>query len=931
MINFDRLVNRMTCLLNMRNPIFKIVLATVAVITLSTAASAAAVSANQISKAAPAERPYTHILKSQKEHGGDYVWKMKKASEVGVPAEKLSLPGYNDADWMEAIVPGTVLHSLVENGVYPDPYYADNNDIEKGLIPDLARSGRDEYTYWFRTKLEFPYDVDHGRRIWMQFDGVNYHAEVWLNGRLLTTWTGMFWEERVEISEFIRLKEENVLAIKVTPIDSPGTLAGRTWGAGKEFHNGGDGWIGRNVTMLMSAGWDFTFYDGVRDRNTGIWKDIKIYQTREASVFNPFVRSQLSHPNYDEARETISVEVVNNTMGELNFDVEAEIEGTGIVVTKPVKLLRCEKREVVLTPEEFPQLIIKNPKLWWPINKGPQNLYNLKVRAVIRGTRVDEASLRFGIREVRADRNTPDKSKTFYVNGRQIFIQGTNWIPEAMCRANDKRIYAQLRYTAQTGINLLRLWGGGITESEYFYSLCDELGILVWEEFWMTGDTKHPVDQGVYLKNVASAVRRTRTHPCLAFYVCSNESTYTQGVPELINMLDGTLPYQMQSECDGVHDGSPYKTVNPMSYYENTASERGSRVDGFNPEYGAPCLPTAECIKEMMDEKDWWPVGGPVWNYMEGNGFYKMTTLYKDMADQFGESSNIDEYAERAQFVGAMMYRGISDVWRYNQLTSGDRFCSGYLFWFHNSPIPQTPSRMWHWSLEPTAALYAMANASEPVHPIFDYIKNTVSVASDLVEALPGCKLTAEVIDVPGRRVLKKEAKVDVPAEGTACDVIKLDFPENIYPVHFIKLRLADASGKEIGSCFYWRSTDEYKGANTVSGPCTAGFQTINNLPVIKLRAKVSQSVDDAGEHVTTVVLKNTAKTVAFFTRLQWLGPDGGSIRPSFYSDNFFSMMPGESRTISINNLPEDVPAGKYTLVVGGFRQKEQRFTVEVK
>ncbi|MBP5505821.1 MAG: glycoside hydrolase family 2 [Bacteroidales bacterium] len=915
----------------MRNPIFKIVLATVAVITLSTAASAAAVSANQISKAAPAERPYTHILKSQKEHGGDYVWKMKKASEVGVPAEKLSLPGYNDADWMEAIVPGTVLHSLVENGVYPDPYYADNNDIEKGLIPDLARSGRDEYTYWFRTKLEFPYDVDHGRRIWMQFDGVNYHAEVWLNGRLLTTWTGMFWEERVEISEFIRLKEENVLAIKVTPIDSPGTLAGRTWGAGKEFHNGGDGWIGRNVTMLMSAGWDFTFYDGVRDRNTGIWKDIKIYQTREASVFNPFVRSQLSHPNYDEARETISVEVVNNTMGELNFDVEAEIEGTGIVVTKPVKLLRCEKREVVLTPEEFPQLIIKNPKLWWPINKGPQNLYNLKVRAVIRGTRVDEASLRFGIREVRADRNTPDKSKTFYVNGRQIFIQGTNWIPEAMCRANDKRIYAQLRYTAQTGINLLRLWGGGITESEYFYSLCDELGILVWEEFWMTGDTKHPVDQGVYLKNVASAVRRTRTHPCLAFYVCSNESTYTQGVPELINMLDGTLPYQMQSECDGVHDGSPYKTVNPMSYYENTASERGSRVDGFNPEYGAPCLPTAECIKEMMDEKDWWPVGGPVWNYMEGNGFYKMTTLYKDMADQFGESSNIDEYAERAQFVGAMMYRGISDVWRYNQLTSGDRFCSGYLFWFHNSPIPQTPSRMWHWSLEPTAALYAMANASEPVHPIFDYIKNTVSVASDLVEALPGCKLTAEVIDVPGRRVLKKEAKVDVPAEGTACDVIKLDFPENIYPVHFIKLRLADASGTEIGSCFYWRSTDEYKGANTVSGPCTAGFQTINNLPVIKLRAKVSQSVDDAGEHVTTVVLKNTAKTVAFFTRLQWLGPDGGSIRPSFYSDNFFSMMPGESRTISINNLPEDVPAGKYTLVVGGFRQKEQRFTVEVK
>ena len=200
-----------------------------------------------------------------------------------------------------------------------------------------------------------------------------------------------------------------------------------------------------------------------------------------------------------------------------------------------------------------------------------------------------------------------------------------------------------------------------------------------------------------------------------------------------------------------------------------------------------------------------------------------------------------------------------------------------------------------------------------------------------MIEPLPGCKLTAEVVDVTGRRVLKKEARVDVPAEGTACDVIKLDFPENIYPVHFIKLRLADASGKEIGRCFYWRSTDEYKGANTVSGPCTAGFQAINNLPEIKLRAKVSQGCDAAGEHVTTVTLKNAARTVAFFTRLQWLDADGKAVRPSFYSDNFFCMMPGESRTIDINNLPEDLPAGKYTLVVGGFRQKEQRFTIDVK
>ena len=278
-----------------------------------------------------------------------------------------------------------------------------------------------------------------------------------------------------------------------------------------------------------------------------------------------------------------------------------------------------------------------------------------------------------------------------------------------------------------------------------------------------------------------------------------------------------------------------------------------------------------------------------------------------------------------------MNYKGISDAWRYNMLDSGDRFTSGYLFWFHNSPIPQTPSRMWHWNLEPTAALYAMANAAEPVHPIFDYIKNTVSVANDLVTPMEGCKLSVEVIDVPGKKVFKAETMVDVPAEATACDLLTIPFPDDIYPVHFIKLRLFDAGGNEIGSNFYWRSTDQYKGANTVSGACAAGFQAINNLPEVKLRAKVTGGYDAAGEHVTKVALKNPAKTVAFFTRLQWLDASGKSVRPSYYSDNFFSLMPGESRTIDINNLRRDLPDGTYTLVVGGFRQKEQRFTVEVK
>ena len=133
----------------------------------------------------------------------------------------------------------------------------------------------------------------------------------------------------------------------------------------------------------------------------------------------------------------------------------------------------------------------------------------------------------------------------------------------------------------------------------------------------MTGDTRHPRDKAVYFGNMASTVKRIRNHPCIAYYVASNESSEVTGTRELLTALDGTRGYQMQSECEGIHDGSPYKQVNPMQHYENTASARGSRVDGFNTEYGAPTLPTVECLRELMEEKDQWPINMQVWDYRD--------------------------------------------------------------------------------------------------------------------------------------------------------------------------------------------------------------------------------------------------------------------------------------------------------------------------
>lgn len=848
------------------------------------------------------------VLDSKIGHDGTADWKMMKASEVDAAAEVISVADYPTDSWMPAIVPGTILNSLVHNGVYPEPYYGLNNKLDKGLIPDLAHAGRDFYTYWFRTEFEVSEDY-RDKVVWLQVDGINYRAEVWVNGYQVGNMSGMFRPARINITDFAKVGGTNALAIKVYPVDMSGTIKQKPWGAPGEFHNGGDGNIGLNTTMLMSVGWDFTFNDGIRDRNTGIWKSVSIHATGKVDLRHPFIRSDLSKPGYDVSRETVSVEVVNSTQRDVECMVRGEITGEDITFEKKVRLFRGETREVTFSPEEFPQLIIRNPRLWWPVFKGSPELYDLKLTAEVEGMVSDVESTRFGIREITSDQNTPDNSRQFYVNGRKLFIRGTNWIPEAMLRNSDERTYAELRYTRQSGINLIRMWGGGIAESDYFFQLCDEMGMLVWQEFWMTGDTKHPQDQALYLSNVEATVKRIRNHPSLAYYVSSNESTEMPGAKDLIMSLDSTRGYQMQSECDGIHDGSPYKQVNPMQHYENTASDRGSRVDGFNPEYGAPTIPTVETLREVMDEKDLWPINKEVWDYHDGGGFHLMSTMYAELTDHYGKSSSIEEFAKKGQLVGAMNSKSIWEVWNYNKHEYGDRYASGLLFWYHNCPVSQVCARMWDYTLEPTASLYHTQNALEPLHAQFDYLKNTVSVYNDYYQAFAGYKVSAEVYDMNSRKVWQKSQAVDIPDDGVVNDVFAIDFPEDITQVHFIKLRLYDADGNEVADTFYWRSKDRYEGRTTLTGPTSSGFESLQDLKDVKLRTE-SRLVKDGEWQVMELKVKNPASSLAFFVQLQYQDEDGKPVRPSFYTDNFFSLLPGESKTIKIEtalkNLPEN-------------------------
>ncbi|MGQ8337780.1 glycoside hydrolase family 2 protein [Sunxiuqinia sp. A32] len=881
---------------------------------------------NYIAKAAPQKKEIPVItLSSHPDDGKAYSWQMMRVSEIGATGEEISQSKYDTKSWRPAIIPGTALNSLVANGECPEPYFGQNNKRINKQIPDIADVGREFYHFWYRTTFSTPKDFD-GKKVWLQFDGINYIADIWLNGHKLGSIKGMFLQKKFDVSQYIKSKGENCLAVSVEPVEYPGTMLSRKKenAAPNENKNGGDGKIGKNVTMLMTAGWDFTFHDGIRDRNTGIWRDVKVFASGDVTLENPFVKSKLPIPELSPARESISVEVSNHSAQDRTVELVADIENTSVRISKKVNLKAGEKQKVVLTPEEYNQLVIENPKLWWPINKGEQHLYTLNLTVKADGQVSDTVSKRFGIRDIRSDRNTPDQSRIFYVNGKRLFIRGSNWIPEAMLRTSKERTFAQLRYTKQAGINMLRLWGGGISESDYFFDLCDEMGFLVWHEFWMTGDTNPPLDTAVYFGNVRSTIERIRNHPSLAYYVSSNEQDNILDIKPILNNLDGTRGYQFQSECCGVHDGSPYKYENPMQYYDNTASNRGSRIDGFCPEYGTACLPVIESLRRMMPEDDLWPINKNTWDYLDGNGFHNMTTKYNTAVEQYDTPENIEDYAKKGQLVGAVAYRCIWENWNYNKYEYGDRFASGVLFWYHNSPVPQVCSRMWDWYLEPTAALYFAQDALEPLHAQFDFIKNTVSVYNELYQGFEGLRVNFRLVNMDMKTILEKETHINLDEDAVANDVLKIDLPtEKLSPVHFIKLEVYDKDDNLISDTFYWRSKNEYQGPWTVGGPLHGGFESLSELPKTSLAYQVEKNIEN-DQTIYTVHLTNKTDKLAFFNRLKMVNKKNDSlISPAFYSDNYFSLLPGENKDVMIEITEKD-SAKDIQLVLEGFNVKAQ-------
>jgi len=792
-------------------------------------------------------------------------WIMADAEKVGDDGAKISQSQGLSSDWMRAIVPGTVLTTLVADGVYPDPLFGENNRPDR--IPDDLST----HQFWYRDEFQTP-SFPAGRHVWLNFGGINYFADVWLNGHELGWIKGAFTRGRFEVTPYLVKSGSNVLAVKIVPPPDPGETHEKTQANGTG-RNGGilakDG-----PTFLCSIGWDWI--PTIRDRNMGIWQSVSLEASGPVLLQDPYVDSKLPLPSTNSADLTVCAYVRNVTDQAQSGTFKASVGN--VQVSLPVTVPPGETLTVTA-----PQIHVRNPKLWWPNGFGPQNLTRLKTEFDINGGVSDSKEIEFGIRQI--GYSVPSSPNlTLTVNGVPVVAKGGDWgMDEAMKRIPRSRLDAMIRMHRDANYTIIRNWVGQST-SDAFYDLCDRYGILVWDEFFQPNpsDGPNPVDPELYLANVREKILRYRYHPCIALWCARNEgnppANIGDGIQKLIDELDSTRLYQASStDGRGVRSGGPYHWRTPKEFY--------SFDEPFKTEIGSMSVPTLESIKAMMPAADWTKIDDDWAEHDFCGGAQDGSDYPYEISDRYGAPVSLADFVRKSQLANFEAYRAMYE----GRLCKLFKPTSGVITWMSNPAQPSFVWQLYAHDLEPNASLFGTKSACEPVHAMLNESTGHLMAINNTADAYPSARLRAVVYNLMGAVRQSLTVKVDLGPCGVA-DAGELGAnEEGLSEVYFVELQLTSAKGKLLSRNFYWRAKSGHP--DDLSG--------LNALPQVPLAISTSQH----GGSVCTVTatLRNPSHAVALMAHLQ-LRTLGSRQRvlPVFYSDNYVSLVPGETKTISI-------------------------------
>ncbi len=816
---------------------------------------------------------------------------MQDATQVQQTGAQLSRPDFTAPRWYKATVPGTVLTTLVDDGVYPEPLYGENNR------PDKIPESLNRKDWWYRTRLAVP-AAYAGKKIWLNFDGINYAAEVWVNGARVGTIKGAFTRGVFDISSQVTPGQPAALAVCVSPQPHPGLPFEHTI-AGGIGSNGGlpaiDG-----PTFLCSIGWDWI--PAIRDRDTGIWQKVTLSASGPAVLQDPAVTTDLSLPGLASADVAIQAKIQNVT-GQPQTGVLKGSFG-GITFDQPVQLAAASATVISLDAKSLPQLHLTNPKLWWPNGYGPQNLYTLHLSLEIAGAVSAARDISFGIRKITYGSSAED-NLTVSVNGVRVFIKGGDWgMDEAMKRIPRERLEAQIRLHQLANFDLIRNWVGQST-SEDFYDLCDQYGILIWDEFFQPnpGDGPNPTDLPTYLANAREKVIRFRNHPAIALWCGRNEGRPPKEIDDALTRLTAELDpsrlYQSSSTSGrGVHSGGPYRWRTPQEYYVFPDSE------AFKTEIGSVSVPTWESMQAMLPEKDWTQINDDWAEHDLASGAQAGNSYPGVMAKRYGPVANAADFARKGQLMNYEAFRAMYE----GREAKMFHFATAVITWMSNPAQPSFVWQIYAHDLEPNSSLFAVRKACEPIHIQFNEQLGSVQVINNTATSLDGAKAHLQIYNLDGSSPYQHDYEVNaLPSAETDLGVVTL--PSTLSAVYFIKLQLTAANGTLLSDNFYWRA----------AAPQSDDLTEMAKLPITTLQAGIARR-DAGGKIYLDVTLHNPAPSVAVAAHLQLRRATSGQrVLPVYYTDNYVSLVPGEARTITIEAAAADLKGEKPLVLVDGW------------
>jgi len=875
--------------------------------------------AQQKTPAAPAEKPTAETKLALRDG-----WSLQTSAKVEAKGEVISTPSFAPKGWHAATIPSTVVAALVKDKSLPDPFPGMNLRSFPGVnypvganFSNIAMASDSPYavSWWYRKTFSLPASYK-GRTIWLKFNGINYRANIFLNGKQIAKSddvAGAWRTYEFNITGPAKTGAENVLAVQAfAPTDHDLAITFVDWNPAPP------------------------------DKNMGLWREVYVTTSGPVALRYPTVVSKLNPPANDSAQVTVTAQVKNGTDQAVKGKLKGKIEN--ITFEQDVDLAANESKDVTFAPDKFSQLVVSNPRLWWPVQMGTPNLYKLNMEFDVNGVAGDKSNSEFGIREVTSDLNSVG-GRAFHINGKNILIRGGGWTPDMMLRESSQRLQDEFRYVKDMGLNTVRLEGK--LETEEFYNLADHQGILVMAgwcccDFWERWPRWQPQDFEIAKQSLRDQIYRLRSHPSLVMWLNGSDNPPPPDVEQMYLDIEKELlwPNPVVSSAtgkktsvtgdSGAKMSGPYEYVAPSYWQVDTPDGQPGRklcnpggcggAYGFNTETSmGPAVPPVESIRAMVGKDHLWPIDD-VWNYHAGGGEFKTINVFSEaLANRYGKSDNVEDFAIKSQMQTYEGVRAMYEAYSRNKYQS-----TGVIQWMLNNAWPSMIWHLYDYYLRPGGGYFGAKRAMEALHPLYGYDDHSIWVVSSQYGDVKGLKLTTKIYNLDATEKFSQENSVDAAADSTA-KIFTLPDVSGLSNTYFLVLKLADSAGKLVGSNFYWLSTkpetlDWAKSTWWMTPTASyADFTAISQLSKVKL--KVTDRTERKGEDaVTHVTIENPSKSLAFFVRLKVdKGAKGEEILPVVWEDNYISLLPGEKREITASYRADELGTAKASVEVSGW------------